>query len=66
MVTILGFILVVAAFIYYACVVTSYSYDAETQHDEVKKTAMLIGIVGCGLVIANSWIVSPILRMIGG
>lgn len=66
MVTILGFILVIGAFIYYACEVTSYSYDAETEQNEVKKTAMFIGGIGCGLVIVNSWIVSPILRMIGG
>ena len=66
MVTILGFMLVIGAFIYYAITMGEIRFDDESEYNKIKKTAMFIGGIGCGLVIVNSWIVSPILRMIGG
>ena len=66
MVTILGFMLVIGAFIYYGITMGEIRFDDVTEYRKIEKTAKLIGAIGCGLVIANSWIVSPILRMIGG
>lgn len=65
MASVLGFVLIIGAIVLYCFAVDNYNKDS----DEVKcvrKLMVFLILSGAGIVLINSWIVKPILLVLGG
>ena len=65
MVSVLGFILIIGAIALYCFTVDNYNKDSD-EVKSIRKLMVFLILSGVGIILINSWIIKPILIVLGG
>lgn len=65
MASVLGFVLIIGAIVLYCFAVDNYKKDSD-EVKYVRKLMVFLILSGAGIVLINSWIIKPILLVLGG